>query len=209
MFLYSSYFRIKIMGELEASRAAKDGELVDKLEQIVKVTLNPWISICLSRRDKYSLIDLVLTSEGMEKANHAIVKLYWEFITTEFTEFGMEIARASVWRIVFANIDRWYQFQVSSLKSKRAQIAWADNEAKKTHHLLTYVRRQCARSKVSRSAKIRALKKMLLETWKVEFKVKIREKEKEEEKEEETEESSSDCHDQASEVMTISSSDKE
>ena len=125
MFLYSSYFRIKIMGELEASRAAKDGEdfvaLVDKLEQIVKVTLNPWISICLSRRDKYSLIDLVLTSEGMEKANHAIVKLYWEFITTEFTEFGMEIARASVWRIVFANIDRWYQFQVSSLKSKRAQ----------------------------------------------------------------------------------------
>ena len=168
------------MSALQDTDEPQDGPddcatLIERLEKIVKDTLQTFISKCIEKKEQYAIIRLKTNKEGVEKGSHGAIKEYYTFLSREIREFGIKIPRAASWRIVFSNIDRWYEHRVSNVNSKIAQHTWADYESKKAHFLLTYTRRQCVRSwhGISRSLHVNALKRILVEEWQVEFPAKI------------------------------------
>lgn len=141
--------------------------LIEKLEALVKFALQPFLSKCVENAEQYAIIRLTQNNEGVEKGTQKKIKEYYKFIALEFAEFGLIIPRTNYWRTVFLKIDGWYEHKVSNVTSKSARFCWADYEAKKTHFLLTYARRNCLRGGVSRCLHVEALKRTLVEKWEI------------------------------------------
>ena len=79
------------MSALQDTDEPQDGPddcatLIERLEKIVKDTLQTFISKCIEKKEQYAIIRLKTNKEGVEKGTHKTIKEYYTFCSREFRE---------------------------------------------------------------------------------------------------------------------------